>query len=114
VSEASGVQEETTWGIIAWIIPLIGAILALILRPNYKYAKYWAYLNLSFFIVIIVSAIITGVLSLIPFIGWIISALVWVALLILWIIGIIKSASNVYWKPPVIYDVARMLGIEKI
>lgn len=107
-------QDEVNWGIIAWIIPLLGAILALVLRPRYNYARYWAYLNLSFFIVIIISNIISYILGLIPFVGWLIDALIWVALVVLWIIGIIKSAGRVYWKPPIIYDLARALGIEKI
>ncbi len=107
-------QDEVTWGIIAWIIPLVSAILALVLRPGYKYVRYWAYLNLSFFIVIVIGGIIAFILGIIPLIGWIISTLIWIALLVLWIIGIVKSASRVYWKPPIIYDVARALGIEKV
>ncbi|MEM0025451.1 MAG: hypothetical protein QXZ48_02275 [Zestosphaera sp.] len=114
MTEADIGQDEVTWGIIAWIIPLIGAILALVLRPGYKYAKYWAYLNISFFIVIVVSGIVTSILAFIPFIGWLIGTLIWLALLILWVIGIIKSASRTYWKPPIIYDLARALGIERV
>ncbi|MGC8975007.1 MAG: DUF4870 domain-containing protein, partial [Thermoprotei archaeon] len=91
---------------MAWVIPLVGAILALVLRPGYKYVKYWAYLNLSFLVVIVVSAIIASILSIIPLIGWLLSTLIWVALLVLWVIGIIKSAERVYWKPPLIYDIA--------
>ncbi|MEO3993097.1 MAG: hypothetical protein QN229_02135 [Desulfurococcaceae archaeon TW002] len=112
--ETASDQDEVTWGIIAWIIPLVGAILALVLRPGYKYARYWAYLNISFFIVIIISSVVTAIVSIIPLIGWIISLLIGVTLLILWIVGIIKSASRVYWKPLIIYDVARALGIERI
>lgn len=107
-------QDEVTWGLIAWIIPLLGAILALVLKPGHNYAKYWAYLNLSFFIVIVVSNIVMNILAFIPFIGQFINFLIWAALLILWIMGIVKSAGRVYWKPPIIYDLARVLGIEKI
>lgn len=114
LTEESIKQDEITWGIIAWIIPLVTAIVALVLRPGYKYAKYWAYLNLSFFIVIIISSIVAAVLGIIPIIGWLLSALIWIALLLVWVIGIIKSANSVYWKPPVIYDLAKALGIEKI
>lgn len=106
-------QDEATWGLIAWIVPLVGAIVALVLRPGYGYAKYWAYLNISFFIVIIVGGIVASILAFIPFIGWLISILIWIALLIVWVVGIVKSANKVYWKPPLIYDLAKALGIER-
>ncbi len=107
-------DDERTWGFIAWLVSIVGAILALVLRPTYRYAKYWAYLSISFFIAVVVSSVITTILGFIPLIGWIISALIWLALLILWIIGIIKSLSREYWRPPVIYELAKALGIERI
>lgn len=110
---SSSDQDEATWGIIAWIIPLVGAILALVLRPEYKYAKYWAYLNLSYLVVVVVGAIIASILGIIPIVGWLLSILIWAALLVLWIVGIVKAAERVYWKPPLIYDIAKVLGIEK-
>ncbi|MDH5816367.1 MAG: hypothetical protein QW794_05035 [Thermosphaera sp.] len=113
MSESGIGQDEVAWGLIAWIVPLVGAILALVLKPGYRYARYWAYLNLSFFIVIVIGGIIASILALIPFIGWLIGILIWVALLILWVVGIVKSVSKVYWKPPIVYDLARALGIER-
>jgi len=113
--QTSGISEdEKLWGLIAWILSIIGAILALVLKPGYRYAKYWAYLSLSFFIIIIVASIINGILMLIPFIGWILAGLISLAIIILWIIGIIKSLQLTWWKPPVIYDIAKALGIERI
>ncbi|MEM4487021.1 MAG: hypothetical protein QW116_07330 [Zestosphaera sp.] len=107
-------EEEKIWGFIAWLLSIIGAVLALVLKPNYKYVKYWAYLSISFFIIIIVASIVTRILSFIPIIGWLINALVGLALLILWVLGLIKSLGREYWKPPVIYELARALGIERI
>uniref|UniRef100_A0A7C5XNG3 DUF4870 domain-containing protein n=1 Tax=Ignisphaera aggregans TaxID=334771 RepID=A0A7C5XNG3_9CREN len=113
--QTSGVSEdEKLWGLLAWILSIIGAILALVLKPGYRYAKYWAYLSLSFFIIIIIASIINGILALIPFIGWILAGLISLAIVILWIIGIIKSLQLTWWKPPVIYDIAKALGIERI
>ena len=115
-------DEDKTWGIIAWAISIIGAILALVLKPQSKYAKYWAYLSIAFFIIwIIVWALITGIsiaLMFAPMVGWFFSTIIrwffWVAVLIVWIIGIIKAANVVLWKPPIIYDLAKTIGIDKI
>lgn len=107
-------EEEKMWGFIAWLLSVVGAVMALILKPNYRYVKYWAYLSISFFIIIIAASIITGILNFIPVIGWLINALIGLALLILWVLGLIKSLGREYWKPPIIYDLARFLGIERI
>jgi uncharacterized membrane protein len=113
--QTSGISEdEKLWGLLAWILSIIGAILALVLKPGYRYTKYWAYLSLSFFIIIIIASIINGILMFIPFIGWILASLISLAIVILWIIGIIKSLQLTWWKPPVIYDIAKALGIERI
>ncbi|HDD26831.1 MAG TPA: hypothetical protein ENF75_07095 [Acidilobales archaeon] len=115
-------DEDKSWGIIAWAISFIGAILALVLKPQSKYAKYWAYLSIAFFIIWIIAwALIAGIslaLMLAPTVGWFFSTIIrwffWVAVLIVWIIGIIKAANVVLWKPPIIYDLAKTIGIDKI
>ncbi|MEM0044144.1 MAG: DUF4870 domain-containing protein [Sulfolobales archaeon] len=107
-------EEEKIWGFIAWLLSIIGAVLALVLKPGYKYVRYWAYLSISFFILVVVIKVLTWILAFIPFIGWILSVLIGLALLIAWILGIVKSLNKEYWKPPIIYDIARMLGIERI
>lgn len=107
-------EEEKMWGFIAWLLSVVGAMLALFLKPNYRYARYWAYLSISFFIIIIIASVITGILSFIPLVGWLINALLGLSLVIIWVLGLIKSLNREYWKPPVIYDLARSLGIERI
>ncbi|MGB9729750.1 MAG: hypothetical protein ACP5GU_04700 [Thermoprotei archaeon] len=115
-------DEEKVWGLIAWIISIVGAIVSLVLKPNSKYVRYWAYLSISFFIVIIIGQIVVRIISLIlgfiPFAGGVLSAtidgLYLLAIVIVWIFGIIKSLSMEYWKPPLIYDLAKMMSTEKI
>ncbi len=107
-------SEEKIWGFIAWLIPLVGGILVLVLKPDYRYARHWAYLSVSFFVVAIIASIVAYILSLIPFInilGLALGALFGVLLLVVWILGILKSLENVYWTPPIIYDLARRLGL---
>jgi len=106
--------EEKIWGFIAWLIPLVGGILVLVLKPDHRYARHWAYLSVSFFVVAIIASVVAYILSLIPFInvlGLALGALFGALLLVVWILGILKSLENVYWTPPVIYDLARRLGL---
>ncbi|MCS7099558.1 MAG: hypothetical protein RMH84_01795 [Sulfolobales archaeon] len=107
-------EEEKVWGLIAWLLSVVGAVITLALKPTYRYAKYWAYLSISFFIVAILSTIVVSILSLIPIVGRILNALISLALLVVYVIGIVKSISLDYWKPPVIYDLAKIIGIEKM
>ncbi len=107
-------EDERIWGFVGWLASIVGAIVVLILKPEYRYAKYWAYLSISFFVIIMVSGVVVGILSFIPLLGWFIGALVQLSLLITWVLGLLKSFSKVFWKPPVIYDLAKMFGIERI
>lgn len=107
-------EEERIWGLIAWLLSVVGAVITLALKPTYRYARYWAYLSIAFFIAVIVSGVVATIVGLIPLIGWFISLLISIALLVIYIIGIIKSLAPEFWRPPIIYDVARMLGIEKL
>jgi uncharacterized membrane protein len=101
-------------GFIAWVISLIGGILALALKPNYKYAVYRAYLSISFFIVIIRGWVVVFVFSIIPLVDHILSSImgviIGVGLLIVWIIGILRSLEINWWRPPLIYDIAKILN----
>lgn len=113
--QISGVSDdEKIWALLAWLLSIIGAILVLVLKPTYRYAKYWAYLSLSFFIVAIIVGVVNSILALIPIVGWVISILISLAIAILWIIGIVKVLQITWWKPPLIYDIAKAIGIEKI
>ncbi|MCS7111489.1 MAG: hypothetical protein RMI45_01030 [Ignisphaera sp.] len=107
-------DDEKLWGFLAWLLLIVGAILALLLKPGYRYAKYWAYLSASFFITVIIATIVNTILSLIPFVGWVLAGLITIGLIIVWIIGVIKSLQPTWWKPPVVYDIAKAIGIERM
>ncbi|PUA31580.1 MAG: hypothetical protein B9J98_05780 [Candidatus Terraquivivens tikiterensis] len=107
-------DEEKTWGFIAWLIPLIGGILVLLFKPSYRYARHWAYLSISFFVVAVVASAVATIISIVPFLaplGWAISAVLGALFLVAWVLGILKSLNNSYWNPPIIYDLARRLGL---
>lgn len=107
-------EEERLWGFIAWLLSIVGAILAMVLKPSYRYAKYWAYLSISFFIVAIAASALGAVLSIVPLLGHIFSALISLALFVTWVIGLVKSLQMTWWRPPLVYDIAKAIGVEKI
>ncbi len=107
-------EEEKLWGFIAWLLSIVGAVLALVLKPGYRYVRYWAYLSIAFFIVSLAAWVLSTVLAFIPIIGWVLGALISLALFVVWIIGIVKSLSKEYWRPPLVYDIAKMIGVEKV
>ncbi|MCS7112456.1 MAG: hypothetical protein RMJ00_04520 [Nitrososphaerota archaeon] len=110
-------SDERLWALIAWAATIVGAIVALVIRPQYKYTVYWAYLSISFFILAVMVSISTNIISLIlsiiPFIGGIISevisALCSLLIFIVWVLGVVKSYKGEYWRIPVVYEVAEKL-----
>lgn len=107
-------EDEKLWGAIAWILLIVGAIIVLLLKPVYKYAKHWAYLSISFFMVMIVAVIIGEIFALIPIIGHIVKLFIYVVLAIVWILGVVKSINKEWWNPPIVYDIAKAIGLEKL
>ncbi len=104
-------EEEKLWGFIAWLIPLIGGIIGLVIKQGSNYVRHWSYLSIGFFIVLVIGQVINIVFSFIPFIGRLLVVLVDLGLLIIWIIGILRSLEKNLWKPPIIYDIAKILGL---
>jgi predicted membrane channel-forming protein YqfA (hemolysin III family) len=123
-------DDELNWGLIAWVIPLAGGVIGLIMRPNSNYVKHWSYLSLAFGLVLIATYIVLAVLSLviatasIPLITATMSIppslvlikvldyLVGLVFFVVWVVGIARERGMVYWRPSLIYDVAKMLGAQ--
>lgn len=105
-------EDERLWGLIAWVIPLIGGIIALASKPGITYIRHWSYLSITFGIVMIGATIIGSLFSLIPFVGWLVGTLIGIALFVVWVIGIVKALDKMLWKPPIIYDLAKTLGFQ--
>ncbi|NAZ27050.1 MAG: DUF4870 domain-containing protein [Thermogladius sp.] len=111
-------QEEKVYAIIAWLIPIVGPVVSLILKPGVRYVKHWSILSISFLIVAILGYAVIGILDLIlsiihlGLIGKVLTTLFAILVLIAWVVGILKAAEGEYWKPPLIYDIALKLGLE--
>jgi uncharacterized membrane protein len=83
----------------------IVALIAILIEPykNEKFVRHHAVQALGIW----VGWILVSVVSAIPVIGWIISAIGWVALLVLTIMGAVKAFQGEYYEVPVVYGVVK-------
>jgi len=102
-------SDEEHWRILAWALSIVGAVLALALSYKSRSVKYWAYLSISFFIVILFGWLAAYMVSLIPIVGGVLSIAIGIILAIIWIIGLVKCINNEEWRPILVYEIAKMV-----
>lgn len=106
------VDETKLWQLIAWLLGIIGAIVAYAAGPkDDPKVKHWIKMSIGFTIVAIIAYVIAFILSFIPFIGFILSWLITLGLLIVWILGILKILQGELWEPPFVSGIAAMIRI---
>ena len=96
-------SEDKTVAIVSYLT-LIGFIVAVILHGNKKTALGSFHLRqmLGLIIVGAAAAILVRMLIFLPFVGWMLIPVVWLALLVLWLIGFIGAASGRMTPVPVL------------
>ncbi|WP_148224768.1 DUF4870 domain-containing protein [Vulcanisaeta moutnovskia] len=101
-------SESRVWAAIAWALLIIGAIVALIIRPRDDYVRYWAVESIGFTIVIIIAWILVEIVSIVfaftIVIPLILKVLYVLGIFLAWIIGVFKSLTGDYWRPPIIHE----------
>jgi len=83
-------EDEKLFAFIGIFLPIVGFIVVLIAKNDNRYAMYYAKQGLLLGILFILFLL----LGLEPTIGWIISVLGLIVILVLWIIGLIYSVSG--------------------
>ncbi len=71
-------------------VSLLFVIIGLLVEPNSKFIRY--HINQSF--VLYIFGILGGVVAIIPFIGWIVAAVVSVMLIVFMIMGIVRACKG--------------------
>ena len=103
--------EVLAWSLVAWVFSIVGALVAYLAGPKHPRVVHWARLSIAFFIVDIVAYTVSIVVSLIPFLGHVIWVLVWVAIIVVYVVGIIKVVQGEEWKPPLLWDIAEKIPL---
>ena len=98
----SSADDSKTYAFLATFLSIVGFIIAILTKKDDKYVMHYAKQSLVLFIVWVILAIIAGILGLIPFVGWIISTLVYLLMTILWIINWVYALSGKIQYVPVV------------
>jgi uncharacterized membrane protein len=88
---AAPVTEDRTVAILSYLT-IIGFIVAIVIHSSKK-TKLGAY-HLRQMLGLVLVGLVGGVFAAIPILGWIIFPLVWLALLVLWVLGLIAAAKG--------------------
>jgi len=104
-------SDSKLFAFLAILLLIAGFIIVLLAKKNDKYAMFYAKQSLVLFIACIVVSIVSLVLVWIIIIGWIIIALLNLALLILWIMGLVYSLSGKETELPIIGSFAKKFDL---
>ena len=90
-------------GVLCYLLLWISGLIFLLLEREDDFIRFHA---MQSFITFLALNIIAIVISAIPVIGWAISALIDIAVIVLWIVGMIKAYNEEKYKFPVFGDIA--------
>lgn len=83
--------EDRTVAILSYIT-IIGFIIAIVIHSSKK-TKLGAY-HLRQMLGLVLIGLIGGVFAVIPILGWMIFPLIWLALLVFWVLGLISAIKG--------------------
>lgn len=81
-------------------------LVPLLANKESKFAQAHAKQGLALFLL----AIVAGVVSAVPIIGWIVGSLSMVLVFVLAIVNIVKVLQGEFWAMPVLYDLSKKLN----
>jgi len=96
-AESSTGLSANVAGLLCYVAGWITGIVFIVLERKSIFVKFHAWQSIMTFGVLTVAYII---LRWIPFIGWILSILIYILIAILWIILIIQAGTGKMWKVP--------------
>ena len=104
-----GVSESSRfWAAIAWALLIIGAIIALLVKPRDDYVRYWAVESIGLTIVVLVAWILVEIVSIVfaftIVIPLVLKVLYGLGVFLVWIVGVFKALTGDYWRPPIIHE----------
>lgn len=90
--------------VLSYIIPIL-FFLPIIMNPNSTYCKHHANQSLCWLIACVIIGIISAIIGLIPFLGWICNILIDVAILVIAILYAVFAYQGNAVKVPVLGDI---------
>ncbi len=90
--DAKDIEDNKVMALLSYIGPLF--LVPMLAASHSKYARYHANQGLVLFLAEVILAVVSGILGLIPFVGWIFGLVTGVASLIGLILGIVNAANG--------------------
>lgn len=91
----ASITEDRTVAILAYLT-IVGFIIALVVHTGKK-TRLGAY-HLRQMLGLLITGLVGSALSIVPLLGWLASAIVWLGLIVLWVFGFV-AALNREFKP---------------
>lgn len=95
--------EENIEGALCYILVWVSGIVFLIVENENQFVRFHAMQSIVTFIPLMALMWIFGI---IPFVGWIISPIIAVLILILWLVLMLKAYQGERYKLPIVGDIA--------
>ena len=99
-SESKDVEENKMMAVLSYLGILV--LIPLLTKKDSPYAMFHAKQGLALLITEVIAVPVYIVLAFIPFLGWFLSVVVWLFLLVMIILGIVNAASGNMKELPLI------------
>lgn len=97
--------EPNVAGLLCYLFGWISGLIFFLIEKD-DFVRFHAMQSIITFGAITVLSIIFGILFLVPFVGAILGAILWIGTIILWILLMVKAYQGERFKLPVIGDLA--------
>ena len=95
--------EQNVAGLLCYVVGWITGLIFFLVEKDNKFVRFHAMQSILVFGGLTIISIVIGI---IPFLGWLISSLISVLALILWILLMVKAYQNTWYKLPWVGDLA--------
>jgi uncharacterized membrane protein len=95
--------EQNVAGLLCYVVGWVTGLVFYLVEKENKFVRFHAMQSILVFGGLTVISII---LNVIPFLGWVLSTLLSVVALVLWILLMVKAYQNVWYKLPWVGDLA--------
>lgn len=99
---SSGLDQNIA-GLLCYLVGFVTGIIFLLIEKENRFVRFHAIQSIAAWVVLFV---LSFVLSVIPFIGWMIAFFITPAYFILWIYLMVKAYQNTWFKLPFVGDFA--------
>jgi len=106
-AESSAGMPANIAGLLCYLFTWITGIIFVVIEKKSTFVKFHAWQSIMTFGVLTVALLI---LTWIPFIGWILSILIPILMVVLWIILLIQAGTGKMWKVPGVGDWAEKMA----